>query len=119
MQVFILSLVFLVLLGVSNFLVNRFVMSRIPKRFVRSKLVMRIAAYVFAFIGTLFIMNWGTGITVIQTSQGVRISWVRWLWWILSAIFFGVASLLLSRADHIAQEQEESARQERDVSKAS
>ncbi len=107
MQVFIRSLVFLALIGVSNFLVSRFLLPRLPKQFTRSKLIMRIAAYLFAFIGILFIMNWGTNITVIQTQQGTRTGLARWIWWILSAVFFGIASLLLSRADRLADQQSE------------
>lgn len=98
MNFFSLSIGFVVICIIVAFLVAKFVVGALPESLRRAAFLQRIIGYGFAFIGVLFLMQWGYDPVIISIgADDMFLDPRRWLWWVLAALFFGVAGGFLFR----------------------
>lgn len=92
MNIFITTLIFLILSLITFFLINRYVKKWLPDAWFSSRWVMRVLSFAFAFAAIYFITRWGFRPSFININFQQNVdNPLRWFNWLLSALSFGVA----------------------------
>lgn len=96
MGVFLTTVAFLLLCGVGFFLTERFVKSWLPEKLFASRWSVRTISLGLALAGAYFIIAWGYNPAVITVNlQQPILDPLRWVNWVLSALFFGASEAFL------------------------
>ncbi|MEM7738223.1 MAG: hypothetical protein AAF267_20805 [Deinococcota bacterium] len=79
------------------FVTDKFVIPRLPGFIQDSVFILRIIGYVTLFIAVWCFIAWGYGHTVvILDNNDPFLNPLRWIWWVLAALIFGIAQAFLA-----------------------